>query len=61
MASSVDLKLPNACPLCGGEVVLRLGSSTARSCCIACRWLARPLVQMDNGSLQVQFAATVNA
>jgi hypothetical protein len=58
---SADLAIPGGCPLCGGEVAVRVGPAGAHSCCIPCRWLSRPKVAMGEQGLAVAYGPSAKA
>jgi hypothetical protein len=57
-----DLELENGCILCGGDLVLRVTASGARSICRACRWISKPQMQRHgDGHFQVTHPAAGTA
>jgi hypothetical protein len=48
-----DLRLPNGCILCGGELAVRVTAGTARSVCQACRWISRPHMHREEDGIHV--------
>lgn len=48
-----DLRLPNGCILCGGELVLRLTAGGASSVCQRCRWISRPHMHREEDGVHV--------
>lgn len=57
-----DLELENGCILCGGDLVLRVTASGARSLCKSCRWISRPtMARHDDGNVHVTHPAAGQA
>jgi hypothetical protein len=48
-----DLSLPEGCILCGGDLAVRITPSGAASLCVSCRWLSRPQMKREDGSIHV--------
>jgi hypothetical protein len=48
-----DLKLPNGCILCGGDLDVRVSDGEARSFCARCRWISRPHMQRHADGIHV--------
>ncbi len=48
-----DLRLPNGCILCGGDLEVRISGAIARSVCTACRWISRPHMQRHGDGIHV--------
>lgn len=42
-----DMKLPKGCPLCGGDVHVRLSPEGARTYCPACHLITKPQLTMS--------------
>ena len=57
----IEVALPEGCPLCGGEMKMRLSSGGAWSCCNACHWLTQPLIRKGPNGLLVEYTATLQA
>ena len=58
---SADLNLPGGCILCGGDLDVRLTPSGAQSCCLSCRWIARPHIELGAEGLKVAYIPAGNA
>jgi hypothetical protein len=52
-AEGRDLRLPNGCILCGGELAVRVTAGTARSVCQRCRWISRPHMHREEDGIHV--------
>jgi hypothetical protein len=48
-----DLRLPNGCILCGGDLDVRVSDGVARSVCRECRWFSRPHMQRHEDGIHV--------
>jgi len=46
-----DVTIPEGCLLCGGELQVRFTPDGTASYCQACRWISRPHVHRENGSV----------
>jgi len=46
-----DLRLPNGCILCGGDLAVRFTGATAASYCPRCNWLSHPPVRREDGNV----------
>ena len=57
----VEVALPSGCPLCGGEIALRITSRSAWSWCPFCRWLAKPIIRAEGERLRVEYLAVASA
>jgi hypothetical protein len=57
----VEVALPSGCPLCGGEIALRITSRSAWSWCPFCRWLANPIIRTEGKRLRVEYLAVATA
>jgi hypothetical protein len=49
-----DFTLPTGCPLCGGELAVRLTPGTSYSYCAHCHWLSRSHVAVGPNSVRVE-------
>lgn len=59
---AADVTLGEGCPLCGGELALRMTpGAQAASCCKQCRWISRPQVTMGPTGLQVAYPTSALA
>ncbi|MBX5480267.1 MAG: hypothetical protein IRZ16_00235 [Myxococcaceae bacterium] len=58
---TADFDLPQGCPVCGGTVSIRLTPRDAHSYCAACKWIARPQVQFNQGGLQIAYPTVAQA
>ncbi len=52
-AETRDLRLPNGCILCGGELAVRVSGGTARSVCQRCRWISKPHMHREDDGIHV--------
>ncbi len=52
-APTQDLRLPNGCILCGGDLEVRVSAGVARSVCRDCRWFSRPHMQRHEDGIHV--------
>ncbi|WP_242341156.1 MULTISPECIES: hypothetical protein [Anaeromyxobacter] len=50
---SKDLRLPNGCLLCGGDLDVRVTDGEARSFCGRCRWISRPHMQRQEDGIHI--------
>lgn len=48
-----DFTLPTGCPLCGGELAVRMTPGTSYSYCAHCHWLSRSHVDVGQNSVRV--------
>jgi hypothetical protein len=48
-----DLRLPNGCILCGGDLEVRVTEGAARSFCARCRWISRPHMQRHEDGIHI--------
>jgi hypothetical protein len=48
-----DFTLPTGCPLCGGELAVRMTPGTSYSYCGHCHWLSRSTVAVGQNSVRV--------
>ena len=48
-----DLRLPNGCLLCGGDLDLRVTDGAARSFCGHCHWISRPHMQRHEDGIHI--------
>jgi hypothetical protein len=58
---SADFELPEGCLLCSGPLAVRVTPGGSGSCCVPCRWLARPSVELSGDSVQVSYPTTGEA
>lgn len=49
-----DFTLPTGCPLCGGELAVRMTPGTSYSYCAHCHWLSRSHVAVGTNSVRVE-------
>ncbi len=52
---SADFELPGGCLSCGGPLAVRVTPAGAAGCCVACRLISRPHVELKGTSLQVGY------
>ena len=52
-ALTQDLRLPNGCILCGGDLEVRVSAGEAHSVCRSCRWFSRPHMQRHDDGIHV--------
>jgi hypothetical protein len=52
---SKEFTVDEGCILCGGEISFRVTPAGAYSCCVPCRWLARPEVAVGKSGLRVHY------
>jgi len=50
---AADFTLPTGCPLCGGELAVRLTPGTSYSVCAHCMWISRSHVAVGPNSVRV--------
>ncbi|WP_242345027.1 hypothetical protein [Anaeromyxobacter terrae] len=48
-----DLRLPNGCLLCGGDLDVRVTDGAARSFCGHCRWISSPHMQRHEDGIHI--------
>ncbi len=58
---SAEFVVPQGCILCGGEIAFKVSPKGAYSCCIRCRWLSQPEVDVGRGGLQVEYRSLARA
>ncbi len=52
---SADFELPQGCISCGGPLAIRMTPHGAASCCVPCRWISKPRVDLKGKTLQVAY------
>ena len=50
---TADFTLPTGCPLCGGELAVRMTPGTSYSYCARCHWLSRSRVAVGPNTVRV--------
>ncbi len=50
---AADFTLPTGCPLCGGELAVRMTPGISYSYCAHCHWLSRSHVAVGPDSVRV--------
>jgi len=50
---TADFTLPKGCPLCGGELAVRLTPGTGYSYCGTCHWISRSHIAVGPDSVRV--------
>ena len=48
-----DIRIPEGCILCGGDLVVRLTPDGAGSVCLSCHWISRPHMTREDGTVHV--------
>ena len=61
VVAAQDLRLPNGCILCGGDLEVRVSAGVARSVCKDCRWFSRPHMQRQEDGIHVVHPAAGTA
>ena len=51
---AADFTLPKGCPLCGGELVVRLTPGAGHSYCATCHWISRSHIAVGPDSVRVE-------
>ncbi|MFN7131365.1 MAG: hypothetical protein ACK4N5_04740 [Myxococcales bacterium] len=49
-----EFTLPGGCPLCNGDLAIRLSAHGARGVCVACRHVSRPRVAIDRNRILLE-------
>jgi len=52
-AATQDVSLPGGCILCGGDLEVRMTEGAAASYCKSCRWISRPHMRREDGTVHV--------
>lgn len=60
---TADFTLPEACPLCSGQLTIRLSGVTraAKSYCATCHWIGSPDVQIEKQGISLGITASLHA
>jgi hypothetical protein len=58
---SAETMIPDACPVCGGDVHLRVTNGRGTSYCASCRWISHPRLQVHHDKLELALDTAAEA
>ncbi len=58
---TAEFSLPEGCPLCGGQLDVRVTATLARSYCGHCHWLGKPQVEFEKQGMSLGLGPSLQA
>lgn len=59
--TSVEYTIPEGCPVCAGDLQVKVSDAGARGVCLTCNYFARPTVGVTHKGLRVDLTPVADA